>query len=70
MARRKNPMKGWKATQPKARVPFCWECSRKLYAGGRSYVTVTLTNPFTSGKQKVYMHATCAKIHGYEVENR
>ena len=30
-----------KFTQPRAAVPFCWLCDRALYAGGRSYVTIT-----------------------------
>lgn len=27
--------------KPKARTMFCWYCSRKLYAGGRQYITIT-----------------------------
>ena len=28
-------------TTQRAKVPLCWVCDRKLYAGGRSYVTIT-----------------------------
>lgn len=24
----------------KARHPFCWECSRRLWAGGRAFTTI------------------------------
>lgn len=37
----KKARKPVRFTQPKAKVPFCCVCDRKLHAGGRAYVEVT-----------------------------
>lgn len=53
-------MANWKAKQPKARLPWCHECGRKLYAGGRSYARA-----IAPSGHLVYLHGACTD--GYEV---
>jgi hypothetical protein len=35
-----------KFTKPKAKVPFCWVCDKRLYAGGRAYVEVKMEDGY------------------------
>ena len=43
------------STKPKAPVPFCWECSRQLYAGARMYREVEV-----DGITR-FVHAACLR---------
>jgi hypothetical protein len=51
-------MGAFKATKPKARIPLCWECNKRLYGGGRIYTTVTIDGV------KRDLHAACAQSLG------
>jgi len=46
-------------TQPRASVPICWHCDKRLYAGGRAYVMKTVLDP-VNGVQSRPFHKSCA----------
>jgi hypothetical protein len=57
--------KGIRFSQPVANPPFCWLCDRRLYAGGRSYVTIVGEDGHPRPA-----HDFCAGESSAEVESR